>query len=203
VAKTRAVLNGLLHVRPDPTGIVPPGILRNFDILFAHFGIPKDMPFTPSKRDTVRNLQDFLRLIDQVYQQVAENLAKASTLFLDPPPPPWGPSITADTFAATVGADKDGFAPPVSSFPNGMYFFPRFLTTPDGTAVGPHKQTEVIVHESGHFPNETMEIKDLVVPGDPGYANEPANKRVNNAYSYSQFAMHVNFGRAEPFDDDE
>src|SRR5262249_7790557 len=129
----------------------------------------------------VKTLDDYFDVVATVLKGMATNLGKASTLFRDVPAP-----LYSTAFAFTLALTRKAGEPPVSStWPDGIYFNPRYLS--DGAVppetVGPLKQTEVAVHECAHFV-QNDNISDV------------ASKTLSSAYGYSNFVCFCAIGRS-------
>jgi hypothetical protein len=189
VRKARLVVARLLSFHRHPTVPAPQGILLEFDAVWRYFGMPKfplnDPTLSSQTNGAVNTLEDYLQVLEKVLTGTEKNLGQASTLFRDVPEP-W--FVTAHAF--TLALTRDPADPPQSAkWPDGMYFNPRYLS--DGSKqVGPLKQTEVAVHECGHFV-QNDNIADI------------ATQSLSSAYGYSGYVLHCAFNRDTAFADTE
>lgn len=198
VATTRAVLTGLIATVTSPSAPpLPPDVLRRFDKVWAHFGVPKGLP-VQGPFGQVTDLASFLSTISATYQKVATTLGNAGTVFRDlaVPLPAGNTFVGSDTKAFTMDDHRNSGEPTGADWPNGIYFKSEFLP------LGPKKKTEIIVHEPVHF-IDTSVFQDVRKPFDPDYKTISVAGHLTNAWSYSQFVLDVVFNREMPFDLDE
>jgi hypothetical protein len=190
VRKAHVVITQLLNFHQHPPAPPhPPLILREFDAVWRNFGMPKvplnDPTEASQTNGKVRNLEDFLEVIQKVLKEMENNLGNASNLFRDVPEP-WYSSAEAFTLALT----RKGSDPPKSAkWPDGIYFNPRYLLH-GSVQVGPLFQTEVAIHECAHFV-QNDNIADI------------ATHTLSDAYGYSGYVLHCAFSRDTSFDENQ
>jgi hypothetical protein len=106
-----------------PSLPVPPGLLFEFDLVWAYFGVPSFPLFNPLTGGQVDDVEGYLTVLENVFAGMEANLGQAATLFRDVPEP-W----YSDAGGFTLDANRGPQDPPVSAkWPNGVYFNPEYL----------------------------------------------------------------------------
>jgi len=186
VTRTQGRLAAMIQMHKHPVLPQNPGLLATFDVLWRNFGMPvfpRNSPFDAPALGTVKSLDDYLSVVSRVIDGIAANLGNAPTLFRDVPSAQF-----EEAHAFTLSGVRHPSDPPATSFPDGIYFNPRYLK--NGSAdVGPIKQTEVAIHECGHFvSNETIA--------------DQATETLSSAYGYSNFVLFCSIGRESVADNE-
>jgi len=181
VTRARGSLAAMIHFHQHPRLPTNPGLMAKFDALWRNFGMPVFPRFNPLTGAHVKTLDDYLSVVDGVLTGVEANLRQADSLFRDVPAVQFP---KAHAFTLSLSRDKED-PPKSATWPDGIYFNPRYLNDQSGAAVGPLKQTYVAVHECGHMvQNENI-------------ADERADKTLSSAYGYSNFVFFCAIGREE------
>ncbi len=184
VKRARGKFAAMIHFRKNPSLPINPVILSDFDALWRNFGMPVFPTFNPLTEGHVNTLDEYLSVIDSVLAGVEANLGRAQSLFRDVPAV-WYP--TAHAFTLAIKRDEKD-PPENSTWPDGIYFNPRYLKDESGVAVGPLTQTLVPVHECGHMV-QNQNIGDST-----------AAQTLSSAHGYSNFISFCAIG-SEDFPD--
>jgi hypothetical protein len=181
VKRARGRFAAMIHFRKNPSLPINPVILSDFDALWRNFGMPVFPAFNPLTNGEVKTLDDYLSVIDQVLAGVEANLRSAESLFREVPAVQY-----PEAHAFTLSGKRDKEDPPKdSTWPDGIYFNPRYLKDESGVAVGPMTQTFVPVHECGHMvQNENI-------------ADARAAQTLASAHGYSNFIFFCAIGRED------
>lgn len=178
VRRTRGRLAAMIHFHKHPSLPINPVILSDFEALWRAFGLPVFPAFNPFTNGEVRTLDEYLSIVEGVLAGMEANLSRADSLFRDVPAV-WYPSAHAFTLALKRAAEDP---PKDATWPDGIYFNPRYLKDETGAAVGPLKHTYVAVHECAHMvQNDSIQ--------------DPARQKLSSAYGYSDFVFFCATGR--------
>jgi hypothetical protein len=188
-ASARREVTRVHFFKPNPIFPVP---IVGIEAVNTHFHLPNPFPKPGfgGPFQFLSNRGEFLDEIDRAFERIEQNLKNAANIFLDNFDDLTGtafadPDNTMPAF--TIGDVKAGFE---AAFATGIHFRPLFTT------LGPNKQAEIIVHESSHFLNNKIILDHAHPVKDPLlYAQISPGIALLNAYSYSQFVLHIKFGR--------
>jgi hypothetical protein len=188
-SKARREVNLVNAFKPNPNFPTP---IVGIEAVNTHFHLPSPFPATPFGGifTLIETRADFLNEIAKVLERLEQNLKNAANIFHDNFDDLSGtafadPNNTMPAF--TIGLKKASFE---AAFATGTHFRQLFTT------LAPIKQAEIIVHESSHFVDNNLILDQAHPVADPNlYKQLQPSVALKNAYSYSQFVLHIKFGR--------
>src|ERR1700683_2174951 len=175
VAPTRRILARILNqvnlgrqaAMPGIPQPVAVDVLATFDKVWRHFGQPILPVQDPNHLfGQLTSLADVIGAIDSIYGKIQSALMLANSVFRDTPAPWFAPKVPA----FTITDDRDAADPPQGpTWPNGIYIKPEYAP------LTPNLQSEVIVHEFGHWVGNQIKqrIQDNYKPTESAYASRP------------------------------